>query len=77
MKHSGFVRAELLVLLLRLLESNPQHGYHTHALAERFEVSEDTMLRDLHALSRSGLLPLRQVRRRWYVLPYPQRVVNQ
>jgi predicted DNA-binding transcriptional regulator YafY len=65
MAHSdGYVINERLLHLQLLFWRNPGQRYRTREIADRLQVSEDTVAKDLDYLSRKGLLPL--VKEGWY-----------
>src|SRR5579883_1622431 len=65
MAHSdGYVINERLLHLQLLFWRNPGQRYRTREIADRLQVSEDTVAKDLDDLSRTGLLPL--VKEGWY-----------
>lgn len=57
-KREGLAHAERLVALERLLLEQPGRKWRTHELADEFDVSDDTIARDLEKLSGGGNVPL-------------------
>ncbi len=61
-------KVERCVKLALLYREKPQAAFTSDELAQRFDTPRYTIVRDLHDLSRTGILPLVWSRGKWMLL---------
>jgi CRISPR-associated endonuclease/helicase Cas3 len=60
-------KTDRLLSIIKLFEENKQRRWRTKEIADRLQINEDTALKYLNELSGSGLLPITDEKREWFL----------